>query len=565
MAIKGYRRVTKTLLLPLLFLLILTLLQGGAFVSAEEGDEDGDGELDGGRGSGENDDTFADPGDLESDPSDPPIPTLVTPILTPTPVPIIPETPTPAPAIPEPPAPSTPSAPAPITPPPPPPIAPPPIAPPPPPPPAPLPTVPSGIIKAGTPSYDCAVIADLYKATGPWQFVPDTENCCNAEYPNSSGIKCNANNRIIYIYLAGQGLSGTLPESLGTLTALRYLLLYYNNLSGPIPSSLAYLPLLILDLSHNRLSGSLPSSAPGWLSLGTLNLEQNFLTGSLPDWVTTLPNLHSLAIGQNSFTTGDPVPAFTFNLEPTANSSTTSPADMLNLRPPRVPLNVTPENVVVPSSIFLESFTRLPKLKQLKLDSLGISGGFPISWQSRMVNLTKLDVSNNSMQGQLPGFLNEFVNLKTLLLDRNEFGGPIPSFKNLRSLSVLDLSYNQLSGPLPPWSAGLNLTVLNLSNNLLSGPLPLDNHHNWRTCSVSNNYFQCIKGPEQILSAKWKADCRATCTDEQQPVPFVRPPINTTLTAIKVRPQNDAQANTIPSTVGWITVGSILSTVIYFI
>ncbi|KAG0375524.1 hypothetical protein BGX24_008985 [Mortierella sp. AD032] len=497
--------------------------RGGAFVSAEEGDEDGDGELDGGRGSSENDDTFADPGDLESDPSDPHIPTPVTPILTPTPVPIIPETPTPAPAIPEPPAPSMPSAPAPIAPPPPPPIAPPPPPPivPPPPPPAPLPTVPSGIIKAGTPSYDCAVIADLFKATGPWQFVPDTENCCNAEYPNSSGIKCNANNRIIYIYLA--------------------------------------------DLSHNRLSGSLPSSAPGWLSLGTLNLEQNFLTGSLPDWVTTLPNLHSLAIGQNSFTTGDPVPAFTFNLEPTANSSTTSPADMLNLRPPRVPLNVTPENVVVPSSVFLESFTRLPKLKQLKLDSLGISGGFPISWQSRMVNLTKLDVSNNSMQGQLPGFLNEFVNLKTLLLDRNEFGGPVPSFKNLRSLSVLDLSYNQLSGPLPPWSAGLNLTVLNLSNNLLSGPLPLDNHHNWRTCSVSNNYFQCIKGPEQILSAKWKADCRATCTDEQQPVPFVRPPINTTLTAIKVRPQNDAQVNTIPSTVGWITVGSLLSTVIYFI
>ncbi|KAG0282243.1 hypothetical protein BGZ96_000660 [Linnemannia gamsii] len=516
MSIKGYRRATKTLLLPLLFLLILTLLQG-SFVSAQEADDEGDGNegSSSSSGSSENDDTFADPVDLESDPSDPAIPTLAVtprpvPISTPTPAPV----PAPAPVVPElapSPSPSVSIAP---------PVAPAPAPPPKPAPPAPLPTVPSGIIKAGTPSPDCAVIEDLYKTTGPWQFVPDTTNCCNAEYPNSSGIKCNANNQIIYIYLAGQGLSGKLPESIGSLTGLQYLLLYYNNLSGPIPSSLTNLPLLILDLSHNRLSGRIPSGAPGWVNLGTLNLEQNLLTGALPDWITTLPNLHSLAIGQNFFTTGDPVPAFTFNLEPTANSSLMSPADTLNLRPPGIPANVTPANVVVPSSVFLESFVRLPKLKQLKLDSLGISGGFPISWQMRMVNLTKLDVSNNSMQGVLPGFLNEFTNLKTLLLDRNEFGGPIPSFKNLKFLSVLDLSYNQLSGPLPPWAAGLNLTVLNLSNNLLSGPLPLDNHHYWRTCSVSNNYFQCIKGPEQILSAKWKADCRATCSDDQPPVPF---------------------------------------------
>ncbi|KAG9071257.1 hypothetical protein KI688_008803 [Linnemannia hyalina] len=475
----------------------------GSFVSAQDSDEGGDGEEgSSSSGSSENDDTFADPADLESDPSDPSIPTLaVTTPSAPTPTPEL--VPAPPPIVLEP----TPSAP--ITPP----TTPTPTTQPP----APLPTVPSGIIKAGTPSPDCAVIADLYKATGPWQFVPDTANCCNAEYPNSSGIKCNANNQIIYIYLA--------------------------------------------DLSHNRLSGSLPSGAPGWANLGTLNLEQNALTGSLPDWITTLPNLHSLAIGQNLFTTGDPVPAFTFNLEPISNSSLLSPTDTLNLHPPGVPANVTPANVVVPSSVFLESFTRLPKLKQLKLDSLGISGGFPVSWQMRMVNLTKLDVSNNSMQGQLPAFLNGFTNLKTLLLDRNEFGGPIPALDKLKFLSVLDLSYNQLSGPLPPWGAGLNLTVLNLSNNLLSGPLPLDNYHYWRTCSVANNYFQCIKGPEQILSAKWKADCRATCSDDQPPIPFVRPPINTTLTAIKVRPnRNDALASVIPSiaAAGWISLGAII-------
>ncbi|KAG0369858.1 hypothetical protein BGZ54_008596, partial [Gamsiella multidivaricata] len=422
-------------------------------------------------------------------------------------------------------------------------------------PPNPVSTSPSGILKPGTANAECTVIADLYKATGPWKFVPDTTNCCNAEYPNSSGIKCNANGQIIYIYLAGQGLSGTLPDSLGGLSSLQYLLLYYNNLSGPIPPSLTNAPLLILDLSHNRISGSLPSSAPGWTNLGTLNLEQNALTGPLPDWVTTLPNLHSIAIGQNLFTTGDPHPAFTFNTEPGMNSTAGAAT------PSSIPPSVNPANYIPPASTFLDAFTKLPKLKQLKLDSLGLSGGFPPSWEQKMVNLTKLDLSNNSMQGQIPGFINGFTGLKTLLLDRNEFGGPIPSFQQLNNLSVLDLSFNQLSGPLPPWAAGLNLTIVNLSNNLLSGPLPMDNHHAWRACSVANNYFICTKGPEQVLSAKWKSDCRAQCSDVQRDVPRFRPAVDTTLPEIRVHQTHNGGGSQ-SSAAGWIarcvTMGTVL-------
>ncbi|KAF9561300.1 hypothetical protein EC968_005794 [Mortierella alpina] len=284
----------------------------------------------------------------------------------------------------------------------------------------------------------------------------------------------------------------------------------------------------------------LPDSAPGWTKLGTLNLEQNALTGALPSWLTTLPSLHSLALGQNLFETGDARPTFTFNLEPGMTST--------------IPESVTPANVVVPSSLFLESFTGLPRLKQLKLDSLGISGSFPASWQQRMVNLTKLDLSNNSMQGLIPGYLDQFPGLKTLLLDHNEFGGSIPSLTSLRFLSALDLSYNQLSGPLPPWCAGLNLTVLNLSHNLLSGPLPLDHHHTWRACSVASNYFVCTPGPEQVLSNKWKKDCRATCSNTQPNVPLVRPPVSTTLPGIRVH-QSHNKASRMVSPLLAILVG----------
>ncbi|KAF9419994.1 hypothetical protein BGZ94_009251 [Podila epigama] len=248
----------------------------------------------------------------------------------------------------------------------------------------------------------------------------------------------------------------------------------------------------------------------------------------MPEWLLTLPKLHSLALGKNLFVTGDAPPAFTFNypelttVDEQQATVSTATTDILHLPPNTSPATYTP-----PPSVFLESFVRLSNLKRLKLDSLGIAGGFPASWEFRMVNLTKLDLSNNLMQGQIPGYLNTFSGLETLLLDRNEFGGAIPTLDNLRSLAVLDLSFNQLSGPLPTWGAGLNLTILNLSHNLLSGSLPYDNQHNWRSCSVAHNYFMCTKGPEQMLNNMWKTKCRATCSDTQQLVPLVRPPIDT--------------------------------------
>ncbi|KAF9978530.1 hypothetical protein BGZ73_001949 [Actinomortierella ambigua] len=370
-------------------------------------------------------------------------------------------------------------------------------------------TPPPSALKDSGYSPDCKVIADLYQATGPWKFVPELTNCCNTQYPNAAGIKCNAQNQIIYIYLAGQGLSGTLPSSLGSLKSLRYLLLNYNNITGPIPSIIVDLPLYILDLSHNQFSGSLPSKS-GWVQLETLNLEANQLSGSLPNWLFTLPRLKGLALGQNHFTIEDPPPTIRFTLDP---------ATMDNATMART-AQIDPATWSVNASQFLDKFATLPRISELKLDQLGISGGWPPRWATAMVHLTKLDLSKNRMQGPLPGYINQWPMMKTLLLDNNEFGGPIPSLANLTMLRVLDLSYNQLTGPIPPWATAENMTVLNLSHNLLSGPLPMDNRHQWQSCSVSGNYFVCPKGPEAIRTYLWRSACRATCTKTQQPVPL---------------------------------------------
>jgi hypothetical protein len=57
----------------------------------------------------------------------------------------------------------------------------------------------------------------------------------------------------------GGGLTGTLPDSLPTLTRLTYLDLSGNVLTGPLPSAL---PSSLVDfrVSYNYLGGSIPDS-----------------------------------------------------------------------------------------------------------------------------------------------------------------------------------------------------------------------------------------------------------------------------------------------------------------
>ncbi|KAG0334613.1 hypothetical protein BG004_000331, partial [Podila humilis] len=299
------RRRARWITLPLLLFVFLTLLHARlASTSPQSYDYDEDGDGDG--------DRFEDDVDIEDDYIDDYSPTS-TPTL-----------PSPSPSLPPPPPP-------------------PPTVPPIVPPTTPVP-VPSGILKAGTASPECAIFGDLYRATGPWRFVPDVPNCCNAEYPNSSGVKCNPQ---------GQIGKPTIP-----IAVLQQPLWAYS--VEPITPTASYPR---VDLSHNRLTGSLPSSAGGWSSLGTLNLESNALTGTIPDWLMTLPSLHSLAIGQNLFTTGDPVPPFSFNVEPNFiinNNNVSTPTKNI------IPANTTPSNYVTKTKTaqigFLTDLWRVPEI-----------------------------------------------------------------------------------------------------------------------------------------------------------------------------------------------------------
>ena len=143
-----------------------------------------------------------------------------------------------------------------------------------------------------------------------------------------------------------------------------------------------------------------------------------------------------------------------------------------------------------------------PLLSELYLSGCGITE-FPEFIRTQR-NMKTLDISNNKITGQVPGWLWELpiieyvstsnntligfesptkhgisyvrkTSLSYLSGANNNFTGKIPSFIcELRSLTTLDLSNNKFSGSFPSCLGNFSrsLEVLNVRQNHLSGDIP---------------------------------------------------------------------------------------------
>ena len=85
------------------------------------------------------------------------------------------------------------------------------------------------------------------------------------------------------------GLSGEIPQEIGTLDSLEFLWLEDNQLTGPIPSEIGNLSKLkYLIMHHNQLSDSIPSEIGNLSNLEILKLDNNQLTGYIPESICDL-------------------------------------------------------------------------------------------------------------------------------------------------------------------------------------------------------------------------------------------------------------------------------------
>jgi hypothetical protein len=94
------------------------------------------------------------------------------------------------------------------------------------------------------------------------------------------------------LYLSGNGLTGTLPES--SVYSLVELDLSHNALTGTIPLSFQHSRWTILDLSYNFLTGTLSSSFMPLKNNASLTLMVNHLSGYVPTSLLSAENINIL-------------------------------------------------------------------------------------------------------------------------------------------------------------------------------------------------------------------------------------------------------------------------------
>lgn len=108
------------------------------------------------------------------------------------------------------------------------------------------------------------------------------------------GIGCDKSSsviRISEINLSGMNLTGSIPQSIGRLTALVNVSLDNNQLTGPLPNFSSLTMLERLHLRNNNLSGGLPEWLSELKNLKELFIENNNFTGVIPVRLLKKPSL----------------------------------------------------------------------------------------------------------------------------------------------------------------------------------------------------------------------------------------------------------------------------------
>ncbi len=358
---------------------------------------------------------------------------------------------------------------------------------------------------------DSLALVDLYNSTnGPgWR---NHTNWLTIQPINSwYGVVLVQNGRVVWLELKNNKLIGSVPSSLGNLSAVSTLRLSFNQLSGGIPSTLGNLKEhSTLDLSYNQLGGTIPKLKSATIynnrftfsGLEGVGIDQFSGIYSPQSDIPIIKDGNTLSVAAGGTLAKNTYKWYKDNLliSTKTGDSTFSVLDNGNY-------SVIVTNSVA-TQLSLYSINTINTQDSLALVDLYNSTNGP-GWINSNNWLTKIPACNwfgitarnnrvkeiqlisNNLLGTIPSSLGNLSGLISLTLRTNSLGGTIPvSIGNLSNLVLLDLLSNQLNGNIPASLGNLtNLTSLGLDSNKLSGNIPasLENLSNLKGLSLANN------------------------------------------------------------------------------
>ncbi|XP_040259173.1 receptor-like protein EIX2 [Aegilops tauschii subsp. strangulata] len=317
------------------------------------------------------------------------------------------------------------------------------------------------------------------RLTGPIPTLPTnitlldiSNNTFSETIPSNLGAS-----RLEILSMHSNQIGGYIPESICKLEQLLYLDLSNNILEGEVPHCFHFYKIEHLILSNNSLSGKIPAFLQNNTGLQFLDVSWNRFSGRLPTWIGNLVNLRFLVLSHNIFSDNIPVDITKLGhlqyLDLSRNNfSGGIPCHMSNLTfmstlQSMYMVEVTEYDTTRLGPIFIEA-DRLGQILSVN------TKGQQLIYHGTLAYFVSIDLSCNSLTGEIPTDITSLAALMNLNLSSNQLSGQIPSMIGaMQSLVSLDLSQNKLSGEIPSSLSNLtSLSYMNLSCNSLSGRIP---------------------------------------------------------------------------------------------
>nr|KJB45925.1 hypothetical protein B456_007G338400 [Gossypium raimondii] len=237
------------------------------------------------------------------------------------------------------------------------------------------------------------------------------------------------------------------------LNVTNFIDLSSNRFTGPLPRVPSKLTstlqnsrdLIMIDLSENHFSGCVPAWIGDKLSsLVILSLRSNNFDGHIPHKICDLQFLQNLDLAQNNIS--GVIPKCFNNFSAMATKKKTK--------------NEVSAPLVIDFPFYFKALLVLKGREDEYGSTLGL--------------VTNIDLSANSLTGEIPKQIGSLVGLLSLNFSGNLLTGNIPdTIGNMEWMESLDLSMNRLNGEIPPSFSKLNfLNHFNVSYNNLTGQIP---------------------------------------------------------------------------------------------